>query len=223
MIGRRSPFGMLRCSALAVVLGMLGGGCVMAGVYRAPGGETGAPATRSAPRAASTGAAGGRTGAQIPQSGCSPVALQLIRVVNAYRAENSLPSIPASPSLCTVAAAHTRDLAEHAPHARPPCNAHSWSDRGDWTPCCYTADHAKAECMWNKPRELTRYTGNGYENAAEGITNPAEALQGWRSSPAHNEVILNRGIWRSPWRAIGADVHEGFAVLWFGKEPDPVQ
>jgi uncharacterized protein YkwD len=75
--------------------------------------------------------------------------------------------------------------------------------------------------MWNKPRELTRYPGQGYENSAVGVTSPDEALQSWRSSPAHNDVILSRDIWTSPWRAIGADVHEGFAMLWFGKEPDP--
>lgn len=77
--------------------------------------------------------------------------------------------------------------------------------------------------MWNKPRELTQYPGDGFENSAIGVTSPEGALRSWRSSAAHNEVILNRGSWRSPWRAIGADVHRGFALLWFGREPDPVQ
>lgn len=159
----------------------------------------------------------------MPLTGCSPPALELIGLVNAYRAENGLPPIPASPSLCTVAAAHTRDLADHAPHAQPGCNLHSWSDQGDWTPCCYTRDHARAECMWNKPAELTGYRGNGYENASGGST-PDEALRSWRSSPAHDAVILHRDIWSSrSWRAIGADVYGGYALLWFGEEPDPAR
>lgn len=223
MIWRQSPSGLRRWSALAAVLGMLGGGgCVVAGLYRGPVGEKGgAPETLSAPGAANTGASYRRAGGAIPLTDCSPAALQLIELVNAYRAENGLTAIPASPSLCTVAAAHTRDLAEHAPHAQPGCNLHSWSDGGDWMPCCYTEDHAQAPCMWNKPRELTGYRGIGYENAAAGITDPDEALASWQSSSGHDEVILNRGKWGShPWRAIGADVHGGFAVLWFGEDPD---
>jgi uncharacterized protein YkwD len=160
----------------------------------------------------------------MPSTSCSTSALQLINLVNAYRAGSGLPAIPASPSLCTVASAHVRDLAEHAPHARPGCNLHSWSDKGGWAPCCYTPDHSQAACMWNKPRELTRYSGNGFENAASGVTTPDEALRTWRSSPSHDAVILSRDTWRShPWRAIGADVYGGFAVLWFGEEADPAR
>jgi hypothetical protein len=51
------------------------------------------------------------------------------------------------------------------------CNMHSWSDKGFnvWNSCCYTSDHAEAECMWDKPREITfgSFTGFGYENAAK--------------------------------------------------------
>lgn len=157
-----------------------------------------------------------------PPSGCTEIGLELIELVNAYRMDNGLPAIPASSSLCTVAAAHTRDLAENAPHTEAGCNLHSWSARGDWTPCCYTPDHAAARCMWDKPRELTDYPGNGYENAFAGSSDPHLALVGWQGSPAHDDVILNRGIWADrPWRALGADVHDGFAVLWFGHEDDP--
>lgn len=76
--------------------------------------------------------------------------------------------------------------------------------------------------MWNKPRELTRYPGNGYETAFSGSDSPEEALRGWQSSPPHNAVILSRDTWSShPWQAIGAEVYGGFALLWFGDEPDP--
>lgn len=158
-----------------------------------------------------------------PPTGCSAVGLELIRLVNEYRADNGLPAIAASPSLCVVSSTHTRDLADNSPHTAPGgCNMHSWSDRGSWSPCCYTPDHAAASCMWDKPRELTVYPGNGYENAYRGSSDPAAALAGWMGSSGHNDVILNRGIWASqPWRALGADVHDGFAVLWFGREVDP--
>ncbi len=155
--------------------------------------------------------------------GCTADALELVDLVNAYRAENGLPAIPASPSLCTVATTHVHDLADNGPHLQPGgCNLHSWSDQGSWSPCCYTPDHAQAQCMWDKPSELSVYPGYGYENAASGVSSPAQGLAAWKSSPPHNEVILNLGIWANhPWQALGADVHQGFSVLWFGEQVDP--
>ena len=159
----------------------------------------------------------------VPPDGCSEVGLEIIRLVNAYRVENGLTAIPASPSLCTVASVHTRDLVDNAPHSSSECNLHSWSNAGSWSPCCYTRDHAEARCMWDKPRELTSYPGNGYENAVSGTSDPARALASWRGSSGHNAVILNQGIWESrTWRALGAAGHDGYAVLWFGSEVDPV-
>lgn len=165
------------------------------------------------------------TSGEPPPNGCTPEALALVDLVNAYRAEKGLPAVPASPSLCIVGQTHVQDLADNAPHTQPGgCNLHSWSNAGAWTPCCYTPDHAQAMCMWIKPQELTEYPGYGYENAAQagGMITPEMALAGWQGSPAHNDVILNQGIWAShPWGAAGAGLHQGFAVLWFGEEPDP--
>ncbi|NJK31375.1 MAG: CAP domain-containing protein [Deltaproteobacteria bacterium] len=155
--------------------------------------------------------------------GCTDAALEIIAALNAYREENSLPAIPASPSLCTVANAHVHDLADNNP-VMGECNLHSWSDQGPWTACCYTPDHAQAQCMWDKPRELSIYMGNGYENAAYGVQSPMHAVDLWKSSPPHNEVMLNQGIWQGyPWGSVGADLYEGYAVLWFGVEADPVE
>ncbi len=148
--------------------------------------------------------------------------LELIDLVNDYRQDNGLARIPASSSLCTVASAHTRDLADHRPHDASGCNLHSWSDEGDWEGCCYTSDHANAACMWNKPGQITSYPGIGYENSAAGASTAASALAGWQTSSGHNQVILNQGGWASrTWRAVGADVHGGFAHLWFGEAADP--
>lgn len=100
-------------------------------------------------------------------SGCSPNGLEVIRLINAHRARHGLAAIPASPSLCTVAATHVSDLAQNQPSGGE-CNLHSWSNAGPWGACCYTSNHAQARCMWNKPRELTLYPGRGYENAHRG-------------------------------------------------------
>jgi hypothetical protein len=157
-------------------------------------------------------------------TGCSADALELITLVNEYRAENALPAIAASPSLCFVGDTHIGDLVANAPHAPANCNLHSWSDQGSWSACCYTSDHAQAQCMWDKPKELTVYPSNGYENSAGGggsIT-PTQALNLWKGSAGHNAVILNEGIWANQtWRAMGAGVQNGYAMLWFGTSIDP--
>lgn len=93
---------------------------------------------------------------------------QLIRMVNAYRVEQGLNPVASSPSLSQVAVDHVKDLERSPPGGQ--CNNHSWSSAGKWTTCCYTADHAQARCMWDKPREITggAYRGNGYEIAHHG-------------------------------------------------------
>ncbi|RYY97655.1 MAG: CAP domain-containing protein [Chitinophagaceae bacterium] len=152
----------------------------------------------------------------------TPGESDLYRLVQAYRDSLGLPRIPLSPSLVTVAQAHARDLAQHRPDGGA-CNTHSWSASGPWTACCYTPDHAQAACMWNKPRELTRYRGNGYEIAcaSSGAISAAGALQSWLGSAGHRSVIANEDAWKDMhWGAIGVGMSGGYAVVWFGVEPD---
>ena len=148
---------------------------------------------------------------------------KLYDLIMQYRAEKKLPVIPLSKSLTFVAQTHVKDLADHFVWDTD-CNLHSWSDKGDWTSCCYTSDHAKAECMWNKPREMTSYRGSGYEISFGGAKNylaTAEAaINSWKRSSGHNAVIINEGIWKDRWNAIGIGIYKGFACVWFGKETD---
>lgn len=89
---------------------------------------------------------------------------KLYDLIMEYRKANGLPNISISTSLTNVAQTHVKDLQNNHPENEP-CNMHSRSANGKWTPCCYTPDHAQAQCMWNKPRELTSYNGNGFEIA----------------------------------------------------------
>ena len=159
----------------------------------------------------------------------------LVGVINQYRREQGLDEIPYSPRLTDVARWHVYDLEVNKPSGGS-CNLHSWSDKGErsdflakngvsWNSCCYTSDHARKSCMWNKPREISdgAYKGNGYEIAARngrGMTNH-RALEQWKGSPLHLDAILNRGKWaKSKWKAIGAAISSHHAVVWFGKETD---
>lgn len=167
--------------------------------------------------------------AQNPKLELTAEEKQLYELIMNYRTQKHLPAIPLSSNLTVVAQTHAKDLHENRPFNKK-CNMHSWSRKGEWKACCYTSDHKNAECMWDKPRELTSYKGDGFE-IAHGFANydkyqgvdvtPETALDGWKKSKGHNQVIVNLGIWKDvEWQAIGIGIYKDFAVVWFGREKD---
>lgn len=148
--------------------------------------------------------------------------IKLYNLINEYRKQKRLPKIPLSKSLTFVAQTHSRDLMDNDP-VKGNCNGHSWSSKGNWTSCCYTPDHKEKECMWNKPKELTNYTSNGYEISyfsSAGAT-PEQALSIWQKSKGHNPLLINSGIWKEDqWNAIGIGIYKNYATVWFGVEVD---
>ncbi|MGE7020690.1 hypothetical protein [Solibacillus cecembensis] len=103
------------------------------------------------------------------------------------------------------------------------CNLHSWSTNGSWSPVCYTSNHQYAQQMWDKPRELTSYIGNRYEISAGssgGSISPSKALNIWKGSTGHNNVIIGAGSWSTLTVMVGGLMEGGYAHVWFGKEPD---
>lgn len=157
---------------------------------------------------------------------------ELPKLINDYRNQNGLPGIKISNKLSAVALAHIRDLSTY--HPEQTCgangNLHSWSDNGNWQGvygagnwkgCCYPSDHSNSVCMWDKPKEIANYQSNGYEIAHSGSSTAQGALNSWKNSPLHNDVILNKGIWTNyQWKAIGALCGGGYACAWFGALPD---
>lgn len=169
--------------------------------------------------------------AAIPNDCLSEAESELIQLINTYRNENGLSSVPVSRSLTTVAKWHVIDLKENNPDVGTDhgyaCNLHSWSNAQPtlWSAVCYTGDHQYAQGMWNKPREITNnaYSGNGFENAywSSGQVSATGAFNGWKNSPGHNAVILETGIWAGQnFPAMGVAVYEHYAVLWFGSSTD---
>ena len=160
--------------------------------------------------------------------GISNEETELYNLIMQYRYSKGLPKIPLSKSLTFVAQTHAKDFVNNRPDNgsfSSGCNGHSWSNKGNWTACCYTSDHARAECMWSKPSELTSYKGNGYEISYRtfGIATAEGSLNGWKGSPGHNAVIINQGKWHdNNWQAIGIGIYQGYACVWFGEERDNV-
>lgn len=152
----------------------------------------------------------------------------LLDHINQYRKQRSLPSIKLSRSLTFVAKQHAYDLASNVVLTER-CNMHSWSGKGKWISCCYTSNHEEAECMWNKPGELTDYPGHGYEivfySNREYVSvgdYSTDVLDSWSKSNGHNTVILNLDVWKQiNWKSIGIGIYEGYATVWFGAEDDP--
>ena len=150
--------------------------------------------------------------------------IKLYKMINQYRDKKKLLSVTLSSSLTKVAQAHVRDLMENYKKSDK-CNPHSWSKKGDWTPCCYTSDHKQASCMWDKPKEIAGYESPGYEIAfwhSQAAT-AENSLEGWQNSKAHNPLLINKGQWSEvTWKAIGVGIYQQYAVVWFGEMKDAV-
>ena len=127
---------------------------------------------------------------------------KLYYIINAYRESQGLQKLSFSKSLTIVARTHVSDSNTYTPENQRDSrgmqgNLHSWSNHGSWTPLVYTSDHEYAANMWSKPRELTSYTGNGYEISSwkSGNITPEDALDLWKNSSGHNAVMTTQGNW----------------------------
>ncbi|MEO5601881.1 MAG: CAP domain-containing protein [Cyclobacteriaceae bacterium] len=154
----------------------------------------------------------------------NPEEKKLYTMMMHYRKAKGLGPIRISAQLSQVAQAHARDLAENYKFdVKNKCNPHSWSSKGKWSSCCYTNDHKKAQCMWDKPREIAGYESAGYEIAyySSAGASAAEGLEGWKKSPSHNPLIVNEGIWNKvDWKGVGVGVYKEYGVVWFGELED---
>jgi len=163
----------------------------------------------------------------VPETCITPTEAELFRLINEYRKQKGLPEVKLSASLSYVARTHAQDQSANFEQGKR-CNMHSWSDKGSWSSCCYTPDHKKSQCMWDKPRELTNYQGDGFEISFWSTYNyptpeayAKDILAGWKKSPGHNDVIVNKNTWKNVnWNAMGVGVYGEYANVWFGREED---
>ena len=159
--------------------------------------------------------------------GVSEKEAKLYYIINAYRESKGLQKLSFSKSLTIVARTHVSDSNTYTPENQRDSrgmlgNLHIWSIDGRWTPRVYTSDHEYAANMWSKPRELTSYTGNGYQISSwnSGNITPEDALDLWKNSSGHNAVMTTQGNW-SDLKTMGVAIDGKYAHVWFGSAADP--
>jgi len=165
--------------------------------------------------------------AQLPDFCLTKDEYRLYTMINEYRAKNGIGIIPVSRSLCYVAKVHARDLYMNNPDTSF-CSLNSWSDKGEWTACCHSRYTPSPVCIVNKPKELTKYPGEGHEIAywdSEQL-NPDTIMDFWKSVEVTRELLLNEKKWSFfSWKAIGVGMYKGYACVWVGDmldtEPEP--
>ena len=162
-------------------------------------------------------------GDTIPDDFCiSDEEVRLYNLINDYRKAMTLQEIPLSRSLSFVAKKHALDLVTNNPDTST-CNFHSWSNKGNWTPCCFEKEIKDKSCMIKKPAELTSYAGYAYEIVYwENKTATADkSFNQWKETAAARALITNFKEWENfHWNALGVAVYKGFAIAWFGEEAD---
>ena len=150
---------------------------------------------------------------------------ELYNEINNLRKENGLAPLPLNMELTKVARAHVIDSNKNNLQTLKDSrgqqgNLHGWSISKYWTGGAYTPDHKYAQMMWDKPRELSNYRGDGYEisTVSYGAAHtPTRAVDSWNGSPAHKAVILTSEPWGNL-SSFGVGIDGGYACAWFGKE-----
>jgi hypothetical protein len=165
--------------------------------------------------------------AQIPDFCLTKDEYRLYTMISEYRKQNGLNIIPVSKSLCYVAKIHARDLFINNPDTSS-CSLNSWSDKGLWTSCCHSRSSPNPNCILNKPKELTGYSGEGHELTYwdSRQLHPDTVLRFWQSIEQTRDILLNLKKWSNfNWKAIGVGLYKGYACVWVSEvvdnEPEP--
>ncbi|MDP4291133.1 MAG: SPOR domain-containing protein [Bacteroidota bacterium] len=148
--------------------------------------------------------------------------LQLSAAINKYRTKNGLGELQLSPSLCFVARTHLNDMrinskSEHG------CSLNSWSDKGNWKPCCFKPDQKNLELMTSKPNEIIGFRGKGYEivvKAKKGAS-AKDIMNVWLKDQTTQDFLMNAGKWSNRnWQSMGVSIYHDIASIWASEMPD---
>ncbi len=163
---------------------------------------------------------------KLPKNFCiDSTEAKLYNRLNKIRTDYGKPKLQLSASLSYVAGLHVADLQENHPDTSI-CNLSSWSDKGDWTPCCYTKYLHNPDCMWNKPKELTPYRYRGYEmvTVIRENFNTDTIINLWSDSKDVLDMILTRDNYaKKKWICTGIGISKNYISIWFGQKKDNIK
>merc|ERR1712126_226767 len=114
-------------------------------------------------------------------------------LINEERKRHGLRSLGCDEGMRYVAYMHATNQIDNNFGGNSTCNLHSWA--GDRS-CCFTSDFSNNNCMWNKPNELYGDTRPGFEISTwnSGEMSAEGALEHWKGSTGHFNVILTKGV-----------------------------
>jgi len=156
----------------------------------------------------------------IPKAGkCN---MDLVNAINDYRAQKGLHRVPVDDTLCKVAYYHSWDQEESVKRYGE-WEGHSWlrnsKDGYSWKVCDMESD---PNCMGNKPKEFNgAWNSWGYEISTRRVPRMTAsiALNNWKGSPDHHDVIINQGNFKDKitykWTKLGAAYNGNSANAWF--------
>jgi sRNA-binding regulator protein Hfq len=160
---------------------------------------------------------------KIPEQFCISFDEQLLfDKINLIRDDYGKPELDFSISLSYLAEVHVEDLLLNNPDTSI-CNLSSWSDKGEWTPCCYNSYVVNQDCMWDKPKEITNFTYRGYELAAyfEDGFNVDSVINLWSGSKPVLDMILTEGNFKKKkWICMGVAFNDHYVSVWFAQRAD---
>lgn len=160
---------------------------------------------------------------KIPPDFCvSQQEYRLYSLINDYRNQLALNTIPLSRSLSFVAQTHAKDLNANF-STTDHCNMHSWSDKGTWMPFCFPADQNRKNDIKDKAKELTSYPGKAWEITYWGNSDAdlGSILEFWNNIPYASNMIGNTEEWsKKDWKSMGVGIDGGYVLVWFGIEAD---
>lgn len=148
--------------------------------------------------------------------------LQLFTKINELRAAYGKEKLQLSAALSFVAKTHVADLRDNHPDTSV-CNLSSWSNKGNWTACCYNAYVPKPDCMWDKPKELTPYGYRGYEFITyfEDAINVDSVINLFSDTREVLNMILDQNEYeKKKWACCGIGINKHYISIWFGQRRD---
>jgi hypothetical protein len=143
-------------------------------------------------------------------------------LINHYRSTKGLGELQVSPSLCFVAKTHLKDVTKNNP-SKKGCSLYSWSDKGNWKPCCFKNNMVNLDQMSAKPSEVVGFRGKGFEIMISSIENKSmvDLLDFWLKKKTTGDFLLSNGKWDSKsWQSMGVGIYKGYASIWLSEIPD---